>query len=96
MISETLNINIKCIDKCSNIEGLSVANSLIKMYNNNHILIYTTTSDGRGIYTFKNVCNQESIYLTQTEPNKTESKMSKIISRCINCELIPKTILTCL
>lgn len=88
--SETLIINLKCLNKCTDVEGLSVAGSVIKMYNNNHVLIYNVVSDSRGVYKFKNICNQESIYLTQTTLNKLESKISRILSRCVECEVIPK------
>lgn len=88
--SASLKLGTECLEKCTDVYGLSLPRSVIKMYNNNNTLIYTTTADGRGVYNFYNVCNEKSVYVTQTTIGKAESDRSNIISQCRCEESIPK------
>lgn len=88
--SASLKLGTECLEKCTSIHGFSLPRSVIKMYNNNNTLIYTTTADGRGIYNFYDVCNENSIYVTQTAIGKAESDRSNIVSQCQCCDVEPK------
>ena len=88
--SDVIKLGTECLEKCTDVHGFSLPRSVIKMYNQNNTLIYTTTADGRGVYNFYNVCNEHSIYVTQTAVGKLESDRSNIVSLCQCCEIEPK------
>lgn len=88
--SASLKLGTECLEKCTDVHGLSLPRSVIKMYNQNNTLIYITTADGRGVYKFCNICNEKSVYVTQTVVGKAESDRSNIISQCKECEVEPK------
>ncbi len=79
-----------CIEKCNTISGIASPLAYIKLYNQNNLLLFEQQADKRGVYFFENVCNVDSLYVTQTETNKLESNPSNILSLCTECETTPK------